>query len=366
MANPAPSISDPSDSVPDVPRISGQHLVSVEGTASTLASDSAVGAAEALQSLVRKLPRFDDRLVDLGLIAQGGMGVIHRVWDEILNRELALKILQGSEHSFEAAQRFVVEARVTALLDHPSIVPVYDLGTYKGSTCFLMKLVEGITLQSEIAGGPRWGVSTACDVWLLEAFMKVCDAVSFAHSRSIIHRDLKPENIMLGSFSQVYVMDWGVALTRQDGNDGLPEGVPAPRRRLASAPPAFAGTLSYMAPEQALAALDQIDERTDVFLLGGVLYEMFTGCTPHPPTQNIYASVYAAVSCDVPPCQQLRPDLAPELGEIVTRALSREPDARYASPLELKAALREALGGLNLPGRGRAVTGPLRAAGEAS
>lgn len=283
------------------------------------------------------LPSFDHRLVDLGVIASGGMGVIHRVRDRLLRRELALKVLHSSDGEGDATARFALEARVTAWLDHPSIVPIYDLGTFHGEPCFLMKLVEGITLHSELVGGPAWGASRLRDEWLLEALMKVCDALSLAHRRGVIHRDIKPDNIMLGSFSQVYLMDWGVALLRGDAAEGISGGGEALDQ------PAFAGTLQYMSPEQAVGDVERIDQRSDVYLLGGVLYEMITGCAPRPHTDNLYASVYAATSTPVRPCWEVSASVPDDLAHTAMRALERDPDARFASALDFKAALRAAL-----------------------
>ena len=146
----------------------------------------------------------------------------------------------------------------------------------------VMKLVDGETLTARIAATPR---SERELTRLLEIFLKICDAVAFAHSRGVIHRDLKPDNIMLGTFGQVYVMDWGCAhVLPKPRRLNEPEG--RPRRTLSELPGTVIGTPGYMAPEQAWGKTDEIDERTDVFGLGAILYHILTGTSPHPGSQT--------------------------------------------------------------------------------
>jgi serine/threonine-protein kinase len=155
------------------------------------------------------------RFRDGGEIARGGMGSIRRVYDTLLRREVAMKVGDPSNPTYaQTALRFMEEAQITGQLDHPNIVPVHDLGAGADSkgVFFTMKLVEGETLSLFIERMHRGDYDHRAIERFLEVFGKICDALSFAHSRGVVHRDLKPDNVMVGSHGQVYVMDWGVAL----------------------------------------------------------------------------------------------------------------------------------------------------------
>src|SRR5579862_1492985 len=159
-------------------------------------------------------PRPQVRLRDEGEIARGGMGSIRRIYDNELRRPLARKVIDprlGADPY--SAQRFIDEARITGMLDHPNIVPIHELAADdRTQASYTMKLVEGQTLTALIAAQ-----KTRRDLeHILQCVIKVCDALAFAHSRGVIHRDLKPDNIMVGSFGQVYVMDWGLAQVNGD------------------------------------------------------------------------------------------------------------------------------------------------------
>ena len=195
----------------------------------------------------------------------------------VLERHVAVKIISPRlANDPSALQRFADEARITAQLDHPNIVPVHKLGHAPNETpCLAMKLVQGRTLLAHLRTlpPPPWSHATLDEV--LEIFQKVCDAVAFAHSKGVVHRDLKPENIMVGSFGQVYVMDWGIAVRCQRGDDGRLHPIEAKK--------GLRGTLAYMAPEQARRGVAGVDERADVYGLGAVLYEFLTGRPPFEP-----------------------------------------------------------------------------------
>jgi serine/threonine-protein kinase len=191
---------------------------------------------------------------------------------------------------------------------------------------------------------------------LLEILLKVCDALAFAHSRGVVHRDLKPHNIMVGTFGQVYLMDWGVALVKnlacaegaapvslhpEEGAVGEAEGE-ASRAR----PRALVGTPAYMSPEQALGLHDEIDVQTDVFMLGGILYEMLTRRGPYLGT-SLWAVLYQAIQGNVTPPEVLLPEARLPLGlcRIAMRALAREKAQRYPSALAFKQDLERYLRG---------------------
>jgi tetratricopeptide (TPR) repeat protein len=221
-----------------------------------------------------------------GKIGSGAMGVIYRARDLRLNRVVAVKLLQDKyPPDSSVGRRFLEEAHITAQLQHPGIPPVHELGVLAGGRPFLvMKLVKGRTLDRILADG------TVGRGGLVATFEQVCHAVGYAHDRGVVHRDLKPANVMVGAFGEVQVMDWGLAkvltdarpevaesdkpgTTMYDPREDTDEGL---RTRAGS----FLGTPAFMAPEQAIGAVDQIDERSDVFGLGAVLCAILTGEPP--------------------------------------------------------------------------------------
>lgn len=220
-----------------------------------------------------------------GLIARGGMGAIYRARQQALEREVAVKVMTRHADSPEMAERFRREALVLGRLAHPNIVPVYDIGADdEGQLFYTMKLVKGRTLQAILHDLSSDDADTKQQhslVSLLTVFRKVCDAMAFAHSQGVLHRDLKPDNIMVGEFGEVLVMDWGLAKmlhSEQKANSASEHSsfdIPAS---------SFSGTLAgsvmgtpqYMSPEQAMGQIDELDERSDIFSLGGILYAILT------------------------------------------------------------------------------------------
>jgi serine/threonine-protein kinase len=290
------------------------------------------------------------RLAPRGEIARGGMGVIHRVFDTRMERTT-----RSGDRSELATSRdgraFFDEARITGLLDHPNIVPVHDviLDEQGHPSAMMMKLVDGETLTARIGDAASGGtIATAPRTEreltrLLEIFLKICDAVAFAHSRGVIHRDLKPDNIMIGAFGQVYVMDWGCALILPRSAKSKGEG--RVRRSVAEAPGTVIGTPGYMAPEQAWGKTDELDERTDVF--GSARsYHILTGTSPHPGDSNSATLGYARVSEPRSP-QDLAIDvrLPPGLCRIAMRAIATDPDERFGSVGELRGEIEGFLRG---------------------
>src|SRR5580658_2376447 len=222
----------------------------------------------------------DARYAVKSLLGQGGMGEVHLTADGWIGREVAMKIAhQGQAAQPHLRARFVREALVQGQLEHPSIVPVYDLGTRPdGATFFTMKRVRGLTLQ-EIVRGLREGDPAVTRAYsrrrLLTSMSSACLAVSFAHSRGIVHRDLKPENVMLGDFGEVYVLDWGVARVLDDSwaqrAHQASVGVSAPIGQTLAG--ALVGTPGYAAPEQ-VQGDRRVGERSDVYALGAILFEL--------------------------------------------------------------------------------------------
>jgi serine/threonine-protein kinase len=285
-------------------------------------------------SRVATTPSFlvTERYVERELIGRGGMGSVIRAYDRELHRDVAIKVLPPMS---EADSRCLMEeARITGQLDHPHIVPVYEFGCDERGTRFLcMKLVLGETLEDTLnwAGPSRLDPEFLADV--LQIFVKVCDAVAFAHSRGVLHRDLKPSNVMIGDFGQVYVVDWGVA--RAAGIEGEPDEEPDARSDPFGA---IIGTPRYMAPEQLHGLHDQLDERADVFALGATLYQILTGQPPHDP-DSLPDIALRKARVTIPPPDRLVPEggIPPELSRIAMKAMSHDPEDRYASVEALKA-----------------------------
>jgi len=236
------------------------------------ASASAL-AAEPDQPVTRADPVLPARLgrLEIGsVIGRGGMGVVVRAFDPQLGRDVAVKLLQEPFSSdAELVQRFLDEAKVSSQLQHPGIVPIYDIGTSDdGWPFYTMKIVDGDTLKERIDARRRPRVSARS----LEVFARVCETVAFAHSRGVVHGDLKPANVMVGAFGEVQVLDWGFAKAMTMARKPVAE-----QDETDSSALRVLGTPAYMAPEQAIGDIEAIDERTDVFGLGGILCEILTG-----------------------------------------------------------------------------------------
>jgi serine/threonine-protein kinase len=259
-----------------------------------LLSDTAGGTTESplVNPSSAEMPLLADRSVRvqlLGEIARGGMGVVLKGRDPDLGRDLAVKVLlDAHKEKPDLVRRFVEEAQIGGQLQHPGVVPVYELGTFGDRRpYFTMKLVKGQTLAELLAERD----SPAEDLpRLLGIFEQVCQTMAYAHARDVIHRDLKPSNVMVGSFGEVQVMDWGLAKVLPKGgvvDDAAAGKIPAHETVIATArvwsdsdlsqAGSVMGTPAYMAPEQARGEIDLIDERADVFALGSILCEVLTG-----------------------------------------------------------------------------------------
>jgi serine/threonine protein kinase len=294
-----------------------------------------------------RAPRIETR----GDIARGGMSFIRRVHDTLLERDAAMKVLDESVSHPQLHARFVREAQVLAQLNHPHIVPLYELATDDaGTPCFTMKLIEGKTLtqivkERDLFADPR-GLHQALDVLL-----KVCDALAFAHGRGVVHRDVKPDNVMVGSHGQVYLMDWGVVRLlseEQLARAGIPRerAVRCDRGLEGDGPEGIVGTPGYMALEQAWAHDDEIDERTDVYGVGGLLYFILTGRAPHV-AGDVLAELELARVGYVKPPQEVHPgkSLPRGLASVAMRALSAQRDRRFPTVDALRAELERFLRG---------------------
>ena len=305
------------------------------------------------------------RIEDDGVIGQGGMGQVHRVYDRNIRRFAALKVLDPDLATQQKARsRFLAEAQITGQLEHPNIVPVYDLELLEGGAPkhFLMKLVDGKTLTHFI-GPERIAKRTDAELWeILSVLLKVCDAISYAHSRGVVHCDLKPDNVMIGSHGQVYVMDWGIssvlgdAMSAKVTGEGSALFVPtepkAPVRVDVDTRDegSVVGTYQYMAPEQAWGRTHEIDARTDVFALGGMLFHILTGRPPYQGRKDALSAELARGAKVPHPAEVVDGvPLSPALCTIAMKALERAREDRYQSVDALKGDIERALrGGLSL------------------
>jgi serine/threonine-protein kinase len=238
-------------------------------------------------------PFADQRYAIVGFIGRGGMGEVHRAFDRVLNRTVALKVVRAEyAGQLELNARFLEEAQIAAQLDHPGIVPVYDHGRFPDGRLWLtMKEVRGRTYGALIAEHHR-GAEGVTLQRLMQIYLRVCEAVAAAHARRVVHRDLKPENVMVGDFGEVFVMDWGLAkvVGREPSTPPGVEPRTTPRASgllLETNYGQAMGTPRYMAPEQARGETHEIGPQADVYALGAILHEVLTGQPPRTPELRV-------------------------------------------------------------------------------
>jgi serine/threonine protein kinase/WD40 repeat protein len=287
--------------------------------------------------------------------ARGGMGRVLLVHDAHLGRDIALKELliphdrespspaiSPMRESGAALERFLQEARITGQLEHPSIVPVYELGRRdNGTLYYTMRLVRGDTMSVALANCQ----DLQCRLGLLKHLIDLCQALAYAHSRGVIHRDIKPSNVMIGEFGETVLLDWGLAKAR--GHEDLYEArlqdtmralISPGERPLDTREGAVIGTPHYMPPEQAEGLIEALDERSDIYAAGAVLYEMLAGKPPYAGTttaeiiSHVRAGTLEALS-------SVDPELPPELMSICQKCMARDPQQRYASMKEVASEL---------------------------
>jgi serine/threonine protein kinase/WD40 repeat protein len=294
--------------------------------------------------LRRTVSEVPGRYESLEEYARGGMGRIIRVRDLFLDREIALKeLLPGprirgmgkqvsSEPTVHARRLFLDEARTTGRLQHPSIVPVHEIGQRPdGTLYYTMKLVKGRPLSQAIRAADGLGDRLA----LLPNFLDVCHAIAYAHSQGVIHRDIKPRNIMIGEFAETVVIDWGLALDMRACHQDPARMKARLNESTPHSPYADAlGTPAYMAPEQALGKHHLVSERSDVYALGAVLYKLLTGKSPFKGA-SLNVILHKVVHDPPAPVNELEPDVPPELMAVCERAMAKDPSERFSSALAL-------------------------------
>ncbi|RAL21730.1 hypothetical protein DL240_12820 [Lujinxingia litoralis] len=314
----------------DLLECSGSTLERPSGTQAPELSPQRAAASERLTA--------EERYEFIDELGRGGMGQILRARDLLLDREIALKTLLPSSDADNAPRRLQAEARLTGRLEHPSIVPVYDLGWLShGEPYYTMRVVRERSLASildEVRAGEDHGYTLSQLVGIVR---QVCLAIQYAHDAGVVHRDLKPENILIGGYGEVFVIDWGIAKILDDQD---PNFVSLPRG-------ALVGTPQYMAPEQAHGLNDQVDARTDVYALGAILYEVLT-LKPVFEARSVLSLLISIVQdAPLPPSSRAPGrDIPRTIEEITLKALAKEPEARYPSAQTLADELNLYLDGV--------------------
>jgi serine/threonine-protein kinase len=278
------------------------------------------------------------------LHATGGIGRVWLARDQSLGRDVALKELRPERAArVDLWARFLQEAQITGQLEHPGIVPIYEVGRHPDNQPFYtMRFVRGRTLLEAVAdyhsGRRDGGASPPRLRELLTAFVGVCNAVGYAHSRGVLHRDLKPQNVILGDFGEVMVLDWGLArlFDRAEADETARTRVETDGDLGATMQGQALGTPAYMAPEQAEGRLELFGPRTDVYGLGAILFEILTGRPPFTG-DNTTAVLRQVVHSPPPAPRSLVPQVAPALEAICLKALAKKPDRRYESARDLAA-----------------------------
>ncbi|MCO4763416.1 MAG: serine/threonine protein kinase [Myxococcales bacterium] len=266
-------------------------------------------------------------------LGEGGMGLVRLAEQVALERDVAIKSVKPGGGTARAALALLREAWVLGRLEHPNVVPIHTLGQdSSGAPTFVMKRVEGQAWSALIADPSLLPQAAQTDPvrWHLGVLSQVCNAIAFSHSKGVLHRDLKPANVMIGPFGEVYVLDWGLAVSLDNDQERIP---------LAKDVKDIAGTLQYMAPEMAAAKGEQLDPRTDVYLLGALLHEVLTGAPRHDgvtPMEVLAAAWHSRQYA-------YGPSVPDELAAIANRATAFNREDRYSDAAEMQRAIGEFL-----------------------
>ncbi len=323
-------------------------IISSEGSQEVLPSIGGGSENGGLDSLEKEnvTEEHAGRYTIKGEKGRGGLGRILLAFDSHLGRDIAMKelLISGSgdqtgkdtpiSETAKLVVRFLTEARITGRLEHPSIVPVYEIGKHQdGSIYYTMKLVKGRTLTDKLKGEKDYEGR----IKYLMNFIDLCNAIGYAHSRGVIHRDIKPQNIMIGEFGETVVLDWGLAKIK--GKTGEKDSRFSKEVEMfkdiinnKTLDGGILGTPVYMPPEQAEGLINEIDEKSDIYSLGTVLFEILTG---HPPFsgETVYEVLGNVINGDFPEIKDKF--IPPELISICRKAMNKEKKERYDSALDL-------------------------------
>jgi len=264
-------------------------------------------------------PEEGSSYILLKTLGQGGMGVIYRARQACTDRQVALKLIRPEKRNDKEKElSFLTEAVVTANLEHPNIMPVYDVGyDQHGNPFYSMKEITGKNWQSLIKEKTKKEN--------LQILLDVCDAVAYSHDQGVIHRDLKPDNVMIGEYGEIMLVDWGLAAAF--GKTENPKAEPLHDESN------YGGTAAYMAPEMAACDTPRIGPASDIYLLGGILYYIETGLVPHD-SDDVFATIYEAMANKIQPA-----GIEGELTDIALEAMSTKIEDRFSSVKGFKNAV---------------------------
>lgn len=329
------------------------------------ADDATIQGADEFGSPFSEQRELTSRFSLLRKLGQGGLGTVWLARDEKLKRSVALKEINPEAAEFPRAwERFHREAEITGHLEHPNVVPMYQFGldAATGAPFYAMRFVGKRTLVDAIEeyhDRRSGGEDVTMDLHrLLTAFIGVCQAIAYAHSRGVVHRDLKPENVALDNFGQVIVLDWGLAKISDEYEvESVLSGDPIASDSVLTQTVAgeVIGTPLYMAPEQAAGNLDRVNERTDVFGLGAILFAMLTGSAPHQRSSVkdgaavSIADLLRRISSEaMPNPRDYVSDIPADLADICRRAMHFKPHSRYQSATAVADAVQQWMAGRSL------------------
>ncbi len=323
------------------------------GTGTGADSESTIELGRIKVMLASKIGNSAAHYDDLKPLGKGSFGEVHEARDTLLGRDVAIKSIKPSyRDEGQVVERFLKEARGTAQLEHPNIMPVHEMGVHAElGIYFTMKKIEGENLK-EILDRLESGTSLYLGKYplnhLLEIFIAVCNGVAFAHSRGVIHRDLKPANVMIGEFGEVLILDWGLVKKLGEAEEGS-HGIRLDMEELdggwRTMDGAVSGTPNYMAPEQAQGMIDEIGFHSDIYSLGAILYHILAHVPPFEkaPLRNLLENVKTG---RFQPPRKRKPGLKipRELEAVCLKAMSRNPLNRYRTVERLAADVRNYIG----------------------
>ncbi|MEZ0229090.1 MAG: serine/threonine-protein kinase [Planctomycetota bacterium] len=279
----------------------------------------------------------------LGEVSRGGMGIVYKARQAELERVVALKVLlQGGADNDEGVRRFRREARAVSRLRHPNIVAIHDVGVVDGVNYFSMDYVEGLTLDQAVTA------ESLTQRELAEVFVKVCDAVHYAHHQGIVHRDLKPRNILVDKRREPTVIDFGIARVHTKGTDESAE------HGALTKSGEILGSPAYLAPEYITGDVPDYDQACDVWSLGACLYSALSGRAPHADADTIRI-IRSAATAEAPNLRNIAKNVDRDLARVVMTAVERDRRNRYTTAGELGLDLRRWLNGEDIAARSSAL-----------